>query len=150
MVREKSVRIAVGVCFDLEHVDRTEIRFVVQEIVDAGSAIRLFPAVRQIWFVIRPDDARIGGDDQAPIWVQGPGKLFERRPPCPLVLVGIAGNRDFAVSLFSNRDARGHHVTDVAVHIGVDGVLSRAPNGFHDFSKFVPVLRSGEPVVRVS
>lgn len=59
-------------------------------------------------------------------------KLVKGNVACPLIFVGIAGNGDFATAFLSNGDVRGHDVSDVAVHIGVHGVLPRAPNVFHD------------------
>src|SRR5580692_2410288 len=54
------------------------------------------------------------------------------------------------MALFSDGDASGHDVANVAFHVGVDGVLAGAPDGFHNVAKFAPVVGSADPIVGVS
>ncbi len=147
---EKSVGEAVGVGLDFEHVHGAEIGLVVEEIVDARGAVGLFPAVGEIRFVAGADDARVGGDDEAALGIESLRKLFERDVAGPFVIVCVAGDGNFAVAFFADGDAGCHEVADVAVDVRVDGVLAGAPDALHDFAKFVPIFRGGEPVVGVA
>ena len=60
LVRQKNVRIAIGVRFDFQHIDGAQAGLIVEEIVDARDAIRFFPTIGQIWFGIGADDTGIG------------------------------------------------------------------------------------------
>ena len=53
------------------------------------------------------------------------------------------------MSLLSNRHARGHHVSDIALDVRVDSVLPRAPHALYNLAKFFPVARFAQPVVAV-
>ena len=143
------MRIAVGIGLHFEHIGRAQIVFVVEEVVDAGGAVRLFPAVGQVRFVGWSNDASVCGDDQAAIGIEGLRELIEWDVAGPFVVVRVAGDGNFSVTFFANGHARGHHVADIALHVGVDGVLGRAPDFFHDAAKFFPVLRFAQPVVDV-
>jgi len=64
----------------------------------------------------------------------------------PFVVVCLSGDGHFAVSLLSNRHARGQNVADVPVDIGIDRILTWAPDALHDFAKFFPVARLARPL----
>ena len=149
LIREEDVRVAVGVGLHLEHVGGAEIVFVVQQVVDARGAIGLFPAIGEVRLVGGADDFGVGGDDQAAVGIQSLRKLIEGDVAGPFVVVGVAGNGNFAVAFLADGDAGGHDVADVAFDVGVDGVLRRSPDVFHDAAKLFPVLRFAEHGVGV-
>src|SRR6266700_2224051 len=143
------MRKAISVSLDFQHVLCTQIVTVMQQIVDARGAVRLFPAVREIRFVIWPHDACIGRENQSTFWIKRLRELFERDVARPFVVVRIAGNGYFATALFPNRHSRSHEEPDVAFNIGIDRILSRAPYALHGFVEFFPGVGFAQPVVAV-
>ena len=63
LLGEKNMWIAVRVGLHFQHVLRAQIAAVVQQIVDASRAVRIFPAVGQMGLIIWPHHARVRGDD---------------------------------------------------------------------------------------
>ena len=54
------------------------------------------------------------------------------------------------MTLLSNRNSSGHHVSDIAFHIGVDRVLRRAPHTLHTLTEFFPIARLAQQIVAIS
>src|ERR1700688_4832430 len=106
-----------------------------QSIKNSCRAVWFFPSIGQIRFVIRADDSCIGGDDQAAIRIESLGQLVEWNVARPFVFVGITWHRHFAVAFLANGNLRGHYVTDISRHVGVDGILCRSPRLFDSFTK---------------
>src|SRR6266571_1871574 len=110
---------------------------------------RLFPSVGQVRSVIWPHHTRVGCDYQSGFRVERLRELVKGDVAGPLIVIGVPGNRHFAVPLLSNWHPRGHDVADIPVNVGVDRVLPRAPYALQRVAKFFPVSCFAKPGIAV-
>ena len=80
MFCEEDVRNTVGVGLNFQHVFRTQVVPIVQEIVNARGAIWIKPAVGQIRLVVRAHDTRVSCGDQSAFWIERLRELVEGAP----------------------------------------------------------------------
>src|SRR5215813_3312979 len=149
LLGEKYVGIAVSVGLYLHHVGWPQIVLVMEQIPDARGAIGFFPMVGQIGLVVGTDDTGVGGDNQAACGIENLRQFVERNVAFPFECVGFAGHRDFTAAFLADGNTRGHQIADVAVDVGVHGILGRAPDCLHDFAKLFPVAGFADAVVAV-
>src|SRR6266567_1171779 len=149
LIGEEDVGIAVSVGLHFQHVFGAQIVPVVEKIVYASGAKWLVPSVGQVRFVIWPHHTRIGCDYQSGFRIERLRELVKGDVAGPLIVIGVPGNRHFTVALLSKRNSRGHDVSDVAVNVGVDRVLPRAPYALQGFTKFFPVSCFAKPGIAV-
>src|SRR6266404_4850186 len=91
--------IAVSVGLHFQHILGAQIVAVMEQVVDARRAIRLFPSVCKIRFVIRPHYTSISGDNQSGFRVECLRELVKRNIAGPFIVVRVSRNGGFAVTL---------------------------------------------------